>query len=65
MKLRSLLHRRHADQVPLLPAIEPEDGQTARGTSSSLRSTRTAAQEELLERLLTPTELDLVLHHRF
>ncbi|WP_406267259.1 hypothetical protein OH799_21985 [Nocardia sp. NBC_00881] len=65
MKLRSLLHRRHADPVPLLPAIEPEDGHIARGTSSSLRSTRTAAKEELLERLLTPTELDLVLHRRF
>ncbi|WP_330233374.1 hypothetical protein OHA40_13445 [Nocardia sp. NBC_00508] len=64
MKLLSLLHRRHADQVPLLPAIERENGCRARDSSASPRSVRSAAQEERLERLLTPTELDLVLHHR-
>ncbi|WP_159841353.1 hypothetical protein [Nocardia sp. CY41] len=65
MKLRSLLHRRPADRVPLLPAIEPADGRIARGTSVFPRYARSAAQEERLERLLTPSELDLVLHHRF
>ncbi|MBF6225007.1 hypothetical protein [Nocardia abscessus] len=64
MKLRSLLHRRPADQVPLLPAIEPEDGRRSRGASAFPRTARAAAQEERLERLLTPRELDLVRHHR-
>ncbi|WP_281876002.1 hypothetical protein [Nocardia sputorum] len=64
MKLRSLLHRRPADRVPLLPAIEPEDGRITRGTSVFPRHARSAAQEERLERLLTPSELDLVLRHR-
>ncbi|MET9287286.1 hypothetical protein AB0346_20515 [Nocardia beijingensis] len=65
MKLRSLLHRRPADPVPLLPAIEPEDGRKAHGASVfPPRSVRGAVQEERLERLLTPRELDLVLHHR-
>ncbi|MGY2030202.1 hypothetical protein ACW9HR_25990 [Nocardia gipuzkoensis] len=64
MKLRSLLHRRPADQVPLLPAIEPENGRRARGASAFPHTARAAAPEERLERLLTPRELDLVLHHR-
>ncbi|WP_454196250.1 hypothetical protein [Nocardia sp. Marseille-Q1738] len=64
MKLRELLHRRPADQVPLLPAIEPENGLRSPDASMSPRSARAAAQEERLERLLTPTELELVLHHR-
>ncbi|MEU2033046.1 hypothetical protein [Nocardia amamiensis] len=64
MKLRSLLHRRPADHVPLLPAIEPEHGPDSPDATASPRSVRAAAQEERLERLLTPTELDLVLHHR-
>ncbi|WP_433730602.1 hypothetical protein ACQP0C_03860 [Nocardia sp. CA-129566] len=62
MKLRSLLHRRHADQVPLLPAIEPEFT-NAKGFATP-RSKRKIVQEERLERLLTPTELDLVREHR-
>ncbi|MEU1995947.1 hypothetical protein ABZ511_15965 [Nocardia gamkensis] len=64
MKLRSLLHRQPADRVPLLPAVEPEDGRTARAASAFPRSVRAAAREERLERLLTPSELDLVLRHR-
>jgi hypothetical protein len=74
VKLRSFLHRRHADQVPLLPAIEPADAviertgsPPTRGPASSTGSARTIytiAQEERLERLLTPTELDLVREHR-
>ncbi|WP_039802500.1 hypothetical protein [Nocardia araoensis] len=65
MKLRSLLHRRPADRVPLLPAIQPEDGRKTHGASVfPPHGTRGAAQEERLERLLTPRELDLVLHHR-
>ncbi|MEU5759272.1 hypothetical protein [Nocardia sp. NPDC047648] len=64
MKLRSLLHRQPADQVPLLPAVEPEDGRTARAASALPRGGRAAAGEERLERLLTPSELDLVLRHR-
>ncbi|WP_280444548.1 hypothetical protein [Nocardia brasiliensis] len=51
MKLRSLLHRRHADHGPLLPGGETEGG-TARGPSP-----------ENLERLLTNDELDLIRHH--
>ncbi|MFE3446808.1 hypothetical protein GV794_16520 [Nocardia cyriacigeorgica] len=57
MNLRSLLHRhppqstRAATRLPQLPLIEPEGESTPR-------------VEERLERLLTPTELDLVLHHR-
>lgn len=62
MKLRSLLHRRDADQVPLLPAIEPEPT-TAEGFAAP-RGKRKIVQEERLERLLTPTELDLVREHR-
>ncbi|MBF6334507.1 hypothetical protein IU450_01270 [Nocardia abscessus] len=64
MKLRALLHRRPAEQVPLLPAIEPENGRRTRGAAASPRTARAAAQEERLERLLTPRELDLVLRHR-
>ncbi|MFE7797128.1 hypothetical protein [Nocardia sp. NPDC057440] len=63
MKLRSLLHRRDADQVPLLPAVEPPEGSAARGSPSS-HAARKIAQEELLERLLTPGELDMVRKHR-
>ncbi|MFI9506684.1 hypothetical protein [Nocardia sp. NPDC052566] len=61
MKLRSLLHRRPADQVPVLPAVEPEDGLSLRGTFA-LRTK--PAQEERLERLLTPSELDMVRHRQ-
>ncbi|MGK8485465.1 hypothetical protein ACRS5S_27095 [Nocardia asiatica] len=64
MKLRSLLHRRPADRVPLLPAIEPEDGRRFRGTTALPRTARAAAREERLERLLTPREFDLVRRHR-
>ncbi|MFI9401852.1 hypothetical protein [Nocardia sp. NPDC052316] len=53
MNLRSLLHRRHANHVPLLPAIEPDGGPPVRDSSA-----------ETLERLLTPTELDLIRHHK-
>jgi hypothetical protein len=70
VKLRALLHRRQADQVPLLPAIESTDtaigltdGPLARGTPTPY-TTYVIAQEELLERLLTPSELDLVRDHR-
>ncbi|MFD6154899.1 hypothetical protein ACFWF7_17545 [Nocardia sp. NPDC060256] len=52
MNLRSLLHRRHADQVPLLPADDSDGGPPARGPAA-----------EKLERLLTPNELDLIRHH--
>ncbi|MEV5836265.1 hypothetical protein [Nocardia sp. NPDC052112] len=62
MKLRSLLHRRHADRVPLLPAIEPQIPAT-RDTSAP-RTAHPIVTEEQLERLLTPTELDLVREHR-
>ncbi|GAA5101723.1 MULTISPECIES: hypothetical protein [Nocardia] len=52
MKLRSLLPRRHAENVPLLPADET-GGPPARDSSA-----------ENLERLLTPSELDLIRHHK-
>ncbi|MBF6085648.1 hypothetical protein [Nocardia cyriacigeorgica] len=57
MKLRSLLHRQPpqsrqaASNLPQLPLIEPEGEPAPR-------------VEERLERLLTPTELELVLRHR-
>ncbi|MCP2291509.1 hypothetical protein ACFYT3_08980 [Nocardia amikacinitolerans] len=63
MKLRSLLHRRQPDQVPLLPSLEPDDGPAAPG-SISRRAAKALAQEERLERLLTPSELEMVLQHR-
>ncbi|MFD4457298.1 hypothetical protein [Nocardia sp. NPDC058480] len=60
MKLRSFLPRRHINEVPLLPG--PDD---AFALPSALvpRGTR-LKREERLERLLTPSELDLVLHHQ-
>ncbi|QIS16227.1 hypothetical protein [Nocardia arthritidis] len=63
MKLRSLLHRRQSDKLPLLPATESEDGHIVRGVFS-LREQKSSAQEERLERLLTPKELDLVRENR-
>ncbi|MFQ6326611.1 hypothetical protein [Nocardia sp. NBC_01009] len=51
------------EQLPLLPAVESSDGSAARGSPSSLAA-RMIAQEELLERLLTPGELDMVRKHR-
>ncbi|MGS2807178.1 hypothetical protein [Nocardia sp. MW-W600-9] len=58
MKMRSFLPRRHTYDVPLLPTIEPEDG-------SALRAAFTRRKrDERLERLLTPSELDLVLHNQ-
>ncbi|MEU2255647.1 hypothetical protein [Nocardia xishanensis] len=63
MKLSSLLHRRQADQVPLLPSSEPDDGPAERGALTR-RAEKALAQEERLERLLTPSELEMVLQHR-
>ncbi|GGK51592.1 hypothetical protein GCM10011591_24110 [Nocardia camponoti] len=61
MKLRSFLPRRPgANEVPLLPAISPDSHSALRGAFVG-RSRR----EERLERLLTPTELDLVQHRQF
>ncbi|MEV4128446.1 hypothetical protein [Nocardia sp. NPDC049707] len=62
MKLRSLLHRRHADQLPLLPATALAISAT-RGTSAP-RTAHPLVPDEQLERLLTPTEFDLVREHR-
>jgi len=64
VKLRSLLHRRQAARVPLLPVIEPEDGRPVRATDRSDLRRPDLADEERLERLLTPTELEMVLEHR-
>jgi hypothetical protein len=63
VKLRSLLQHLHAEQVPLLPTIEPTDAPVARGPAAS-HTAQKIAQEEMLERLLTPFELDQVRHHR-
>ncbi|MFE9579038.1 hypothetical protein ACFYO1_21825 [Nocardia sp. NPDC006044] len=52
MNLRSLLPRRHADRVPLLPADDSDSGPPGRGQSA-----------ENLERLLTTDELDLIRQH--
>ncbi len=62
MKLRSLLPRRHTNEVPLLPSIGPDDA-FALPSAFVPRGTR-LKREERLERLLTPSELDLVLHHQ-
>lgn len=51
MNLRSLLRRRSTEPLPQLPVIEPEEAARDR-------------IDERLERLLTPTELELVLRHR-
>lgn len=56
MNLRSLLNRRHADSLPLLPASD-----TVR-PPRPLRKRGGRDLEERLERLLTPTELDIVEH---
>ncbi|MFE3191090.1 hypothetical protein ACFXHA_18910 [Nocardia sp. NPDC059240] len=64
MNLRSLLHRK-TTMVPLLPA--EEQGTVAGSTTTPRHAGRkkpNGALEERLERLLTPTELDLVQHHR-
>ncbi len=64
MNLRSLLHRR-TSTVPLLPAEESgTDAETTAEPKRSGRDKANGALEERLERLLTPTELDLVQHHR-
>ncbi|MGW4241821.1 hypothetical protein [Nocardia sp. NPDC004722] len=62
MNLRSLLHRK-TTMVPLLPA-EEQRGTDAESTAPPRRKKANGALEERLERLLTPTELDLVQHHR-
>ncbi|MGX1808703.1 hypothetical protein ACWIGI_23535 [Nocardia sp. NPDC055321] len=58
MKLRSLLHRK-TKTVPILPS-EARAGAPQRAG----RSKNNGELEEGLERLLTPSELDLVQHHR-
>lgn len=52
VNLRSLLRRQSTGRLPQLPAIEPDEA--ADGDRV----------DERLERLLTPTELDMVLRHR-
>ncbi|WP_459548283.1 hypothetical protein [Nocardia sp. X0981] len=52
MNLRSLLRRQNSPGLPQLPVIEPDD------------TTPNDRIDERLERLLTPTELDMVLRHR-
>ncbi|WP_040813820.1 hypothetical protein [Nocardia concava] len=64
MNLRSLLHRR-TKMVPLLPADESgADAESPKTPKPPGRKKANGALEERLERLLTPTELDLVQHHR-
>ncbi|MGN2635543.1 hypothetical protein ACTD5D_04970 [Nocardia takedensis] len=67
MKLRSLLQRRQAARMPLLPSLDPDDAGGGGGFApkrfASPRST-TGAREETLERLLTPGELEIVRQHR-
>ncbi|QLY30682.1 hypothetical protein [Nocardia huaxiensis] len=63
MKLRSLLHRK-TTAVPLLPSDGPGDGTHSPSRTDRSRRKGTGADEERLERLLTPSELDLVEHHR-
>ncbi|MFD3509155.1 hypothetical protein [Nocardia sp. NPDC058666] len=62
MKLRSLLPRKPINEIPLLPSIGPDEA-FALPSAFVPRGTR-LKREERLERLLTPGELDLVLHHQ-
>jgi len=58
VNLRFILNRRQAESLPLLPASESE---------RTLRPSRKQGGrdlEERLERLLTPTERDIVEHRR-
>jgi hypothetical protein len=58
--LRFLLSRRQRESLPLLPVSDTESHIGPPGW----RSRRARAElEERLERLLTPSELDLVHHH--
>ncbi|WP_067681737.1 hypothetical protein [Nocardia miyunensis] len=57
MNLRTLLHRQ-ADSLPLLPVSETEHIHLPRKHGKRAR----ADLEERLERLLTPTERDIVEH---
>ncbi|MEU0542363.1 hypothetical protein [Nocardia sp. NPDC005978] len=61
MKLRSLLHRK-TKTVPILPAEARAGAPQRHGRLG--RSKTNGALEEQLERLLTPSELDIVQHHR-
>ncbi|MFI1915393.1 hypothetical protein [Nocardia sp. NPDC020380] len=63
MNLRSLLHRK-ARAVPLLPAAQSGETPPPTGHIRKYRRKANGALEEKLERLLTPSELDLVQHHR-
>ncbi|WP_280337354.1 hypothetical protein [Nocardia wallacei] len=64
MKLRFPLHRGQADSVPLLPLSDSEEITAGAGAGGKCSRRRAAEREERLERLLTPTELDLVQQHR-
>ncbi|NNH75567.1 hypothetical protein HLB23_37930 [Nocardia uniformis] len=60
MNLRSLLQRKQGNEtVPLLPPPETDE---IRSMNSGKRSR--PPNEERLERLLTPSELDLVQQHQ-
>ncbi|MFE5287548.1 hypothetical protein ACFRAQ_21490 [Nocardia sp. NPDC056611] len=65
MNLRSLLHL-ESKTVPLLPADESGTDADSAESNPPGTSGRKAnrALEERLERLLTPTEMDLIQHHR-
>jgi len=52
-----MINRRRADSLPLLPVSETQNRRTFRTSGQRVDP------EERLERLLTPTELDIV-HHR-
>ncbi|MBF5001443.1 hypothetical protein IRT45_30375 [Nocardia sp. BSTN01] len=62
MNIRTILHRRQAESVPLLP--DSDSGPLAAAFRNHGRRSRRnlAEREERLERLLTPSELDLVEH---
>ncbi|MEU6584494.1 hypothetical protein [Nocardia sp. NPDC046763] len=66
MNLRSLLHF-ETKTVPLLPAEESgtnAESMTLDKPTKRFRRKANGALEERLERLLTPTEMDLIEHHR-
>ncbi|NKY87106.1 hypothetical protein [Nocardia veterana] len=64
MNIRTILHRRQAESVPLLPDSEPEPLSVPFRTHGRRFRRNLAEREERLERLLTPSELDLVQHRR-
>ncbi|WP_025353188.1 hypothetical protein [Nocardia nova] len=64
MNIRTILHRRQAESVPLLPDSESASIPTPFRQHGRRSRKDRAVREERLERLLTPSELDIVQHRQ-